>query len=113
VAGVLRLLRGQGAHVAGPHLVAGRPRGGAHRGLGDPGRRALEDGRLWLPQVLPAHDARRLGLLHAAGVFPLGRRGDLHLPGGAGPRGYEEADRLLLGGPHGPTWVSSPPAASP
>ena len=34
VAGVLRLLRGEDADVAGPHLAAGRARGGADGGLG-------------------------------------------------------------------------------
>ena len=49
VARLLRLVRGQGADVAGPYLAARRPRRGADRGLGDPGRRAAEDGRLRLP----------------------------------------------------------------
>ena len=34
VARLLRLVRGQGADVAGPHLAARRPRRGADRGLG-------------------------------------------------------------------------------
>jgi NADH-quinone oxidoreductase subunit M len=38
VACVLRLLRGEDADVAGPHLAAGRPRGSADGGLGGPGR---------------------------------------------------------------------------
>jgi NADH-quinone oxidoreductase subunit M len=33
LARLLRLLRGEDAHVAGPYLAAGRPRGGADRGL--------------------------------------------------------------------------------
>ena len=40
VARLLRLLRGEGADVAGPHLAARRARRGADRGLGDPGRRS-------------------------------------------------------------------------
>ena len=48
-------LRDQGADVAVPHLAARRARRGAHRGLGDPGRRAAEDGRLRLPA--PGHPA--------------------------------------------------------
>ena len=36
----LLAFRGQASHVAGAYLVAGRARGGAHRGLRDPGRRA-------------------------------------------------------------------------
>ena len=38
VAGLLRLLRGEDADVAGPHLAAGRACRGADGGLGDPGR---------------------------------------------------------------------------
>ncbi len=34
VAGVLRVVRGEDADVAGPHLAAGRARRGADRGLG-------------------------------------------------------------------------------
>ena len=40
VARLLRLLRGEDADVAGAHLAARRPRRGADRGLGDPGRRS-------------------------------------------------------------------------
>ena len=54
VAGVLCLLRGEDADVAGAHLAAGRARRGADRGLGDPGRDPAEDGRLRLPAVLAA-----------------------------------------------------------
>ena len=61
VAGLLRLLRGQGADVAGPYLAARRARRGADRRLGDPGRRAAEDRRIRLPALLAADAARRLG----------------------------------------------------
>ena len=54
-----RLLRGQGADVAGPHLAAGRACGGADRRLRHPRRRAAEDGRLRLPPLQPADAARR------------------------------------------------------
>ena len=54
VARLLRLLRGQDADVAGPHLAARRARRGADRGLGDPGRHPAEDGRLRLPALLAA-----------------------------------------------------------
>ena len=56
-----RLLRGQGADVAGAHLAAGRACGGADRGVGHPGRRAAEDGGLRVPALLGADAARRLG----------------------------------------------------
>ena len=54
VAGVLRLLRRQAADVAGAHLASRRPCRSAHRGLGDPCRHPLEDGRLRLPALLAA-----------------------------------------------------------
>ena len=54
VAGLLRLLRGQGADVAGAYLAARRACRGADRGLGHPRRRAAEDGRLRLPPLLAA-----------------------------------------------------------
>ena len=54
VAGLLRLVRGEDADVAGAHLAAGRPRRGADRGLGDPGRHPAEDGRVRLPALLAA-----------------------------------------------------------
>ena len=38
--GNVRRLRGEGAHVPVPHVAARRPHGGAHGGLGDPGRRS-------------------------------------------------------------------------
>ena len=54
VAGLLRLVRGEAADVAGAHLAAGCARRGADGGLGRAGGRAAEDGRLWLPAVLAA-----------------------------------------------------------
>ena len=52
--GLLPRLRHQGADVPVPHLAAGRARGGADRGLGDPGGRSAEDGDLRLPPLLAA-----------------------------------------------------------
>ena len=101
VARLLRLVRGQGADVAGPYLAARRPRRGADGGLGHPGRRAAEDGRLRLPALLAADAARGVAVLRAAGLRAVDRRGDLHLAGGAGAGGHEEADRLFVGRPHG------------
>ena len=60
VAGLLRQLRGEDADVAGPHLAAGRPCGGADRRLGDPGRHPAEDGRLRLPALLAADVRQRV-----------------------------------------------------
>ena len=54
VAGILCLVRGEDADVAGTHLAAGRPRRGADRRLGNSGRDHAEDGRLRLPALLAA-----------------------------------------------------------
>ena len=51
---VLPRLRDQGPDVPVPHLAARRPRRGAHRGLGDPGRRPAQAGRLRLHPVRAA-----------------------------------------------------------
>ena len=59
VAGLLRLLRGEDADVAGAHLAARRPRRGADRRLGDPGRHPPEDRRLRLPALLACRCSRR------------------------------------------------------
>ena len=56
----VRLVRGQGADVAVPHLAARRARRGPDRGLRAPGGRAPEAGRLRLPALLAADAARRL-----------------------------------------------------
>ena len=71
VARLLRQLRGQDADVAGPHLAARRARPGADRGLGDPRRRAAEDGRLRLHPLLAADVPGRLGAVHPAGLHPV------------------------------------------
>ena len=60
VARLLRLLRGEDADVAGPHLAARRACRGADRRLGHPGRDPPEDGRLRLPALLAADVPARL-----------------------------------------------------
>ena len=101
VARLLRQLRGQDADVAGPHLASRRARPGADRGLGDPRRRAAEDGRLRLHPLLAADVPGRLGRVHPAGLRPERDRGRLHHPGRAGAARHEEADRLFVGRAHG------------
>ena len=101
LARLLCLLRGEDADVAGPYLAARRPCGGAHGGLGDPRRHPPEDGRLRLPALLAADVSVRLGRIRAAGVRPVGGRHRLHLAGGAGAGGHEEAHRLFLGRAYG------------
>ena len=70
VLGLPRLLPGlrhQGAHVAVPHVAAGRARRGAHGRLGDPGGRAAEAGRLRLHPLRPAALPGGRGRPRAAG----------------------------------------------
>ena len=71
VARLLRQLRGQDADVAGPHLASRRARPGADRGLGDPRRRAAEDGRLRLRPLLAADVPRSLGPARSGSIFGL------------------------------------------
>ena len=66
LAGVLRRVCDQGADVPVPHLAARRARRGAHRGIGDPGRGAAQDGHLRVPALQPADHARR----HASYFLP-------------------------------------------
>ena len=61
VARDVRVVRGQGADVAVPHLAARRPCRGADRGLGGARGRAAEARRLRLPALLAADAAGRLG----------------------------------------------------
>ena len=46
VPGILRCVCGEGSALPGAHVVAGRARGSADRGLGAAGRRVAEDGHL-------------------------------------------------------------------
>ena len=73
VAGVFRLVRGQGADVAGAHLAARRACRGADRRLGDPRRRPAEAGRLRLHPLLVADVPAGLGLFHAADLRAVAR----------------------------------------
>ncbi len=106
-------LRDQGADVALPHLAARRARRGPDRGLGDPRRRAAEDGGLRLP---PARDPALPGrghALRAAGGRPGGHRHRLRRPRLAGPARPEEARRLLLGVPPRLRRCSASPPSPP
>ena len=97
----VRLVRGQDPDVAVPYLAARCPRRGADRRIGPARGRAPEARRLRLSALLAAHAARGVGVLHAADLHAQRRRRDLHLAGGADAGGHEEADRLLVGRPHG------------
>ena len=110
VARLLRLVRREDADVAGAHLAAGRARRGADGGLGDPGGDPAEDGRLRLPALLAADVPDGEPGVRAAGVRAVDHRHHLHLAGGAGAGGREEADRLFVRRPHGlrDAWASSP-----
>ncbi len=104
VLGVPRLLPGlrhQGADVPAAHLAAGRARRGAHGRLGDPRRRAAEDGRVRHPALLPAVLPGRRRHVHPLRARPLGDRHRLRGARVAGPEGPQEAGRLLEREPHG------------
>ncbi len=58
-----RGLRREGAAVPGAHLAARRAHRGAHRRLGDPGRRHAEARHLRLPALRPLPVPRGLGVL--------------------------------------------------
>src|SRR6202011_5345255 len=79
VAGVLCLLCGEDADVAGAHLAAGRACRGADRGFGDPGRDPPEDGRLRLPALLAADVPAGLARLRTANLLAVGDCHHLHL----------------------------------
>ena len=101
LARLLRLLRGEDADVAGPHLAARRPRRGADRRLGDPRRHPPEDGRLRLHPDLAADVPGGLALFRAARLRALDHRHHLHLAGRPDAGGHEEAHRLLVRGAYG------------
>ena len=101
VARLLRLVRGEDAHVAGPYLAAGRARGSADGRLGDPGGRSAEDGRLRLHPSVAAHVPGCVALFRAAGLRALRHRDHLHLAGRPDAGGHQEAHRLFLGGAYG------------
>ncbi len=99
--GVPAGVRGQGADVAGAHLVARRARRGADRRLGDPGGDHAEDGRLRLPALQPAHHAGREPRARLADHRAVADRGGLHRPRRARAAGHEEADRVFVDRAHG------------
>ena len=84
-----------------PHLAARRARGGAHRGLGDPGRRAAENGDVRLPALLAAAAAQSVDGPEdrADPGHPLHHRHHLRSARQPDAGGLEEADRLFLGEP--------------
>jgi hypothetical protein len=94
-------VRGQGADVAGAHVVAGRPRRGADRRLGDAGGHHAEDGRLWLPALQPADHAGRRAALDWLHDHAVADRGGLHRLRRARAAGHEEADCVLVDRAHG------------
>ena len=99
--GVPGRVRGQGADVAGPHLVARCARRGAHRRFGDPGRDHAEDGRLRLPALQSADDAGRRAGTRLADHHAVAHGRGLHRLRRAGAAGHEEADRVLVDRAHG------------
>ncbi len=70
VPGAVRLVRGEGADVAGAYLAARRACGGAYRRVGHSGRRAAEDGGIRVPAVLGADAAGGLCALSRRSCSP-------------------------------------------
>ena len=101
VARLLRVVRGQDADVAGPHLASRRARRGPDGGVGDPRRRPLEARRLRLRPLLAADVPGRFGAARLDHRGPVGRRGRLYQPRRAGADRHEEADRLFVDCAHG------------
>ena len=101
VARLPRLVRGEDADVAGPHLAAGRACRGADRRLGGARRDPPEDGRLRLPALLAADVPARQRRARAADLRALDRRHHLHVARRADAGGHEEAHRLFLRGAYG------------
>jgi hypothetical protein len=101
VAGLLRIVRGEDADVAGAYLAARCPRRGANGRLCRPGRHLAEDGRIRLPAVLAAHVPAGVRDVRADDVCAVCNSDRLHLARGAHAGRHEEADRLFVGRPHG------------
>ena len=101
VAGVLRVVRGEAADVAGAHMVARCARRGADGWLGGAGGRAAEDGRLRLPAVLAADVPGSVDAVPAADVCAERDRDRLRVAGRVPADGHQEADGLFVGRAHG------------
>ena len=97
--GLRARLRDQGADGPFPHLAARRPRGGAHRGQRDPGRRAAQDGHLWVPALRPADLSRRGRAPGPRHRDPCPGRHPVRCVGLDGAARHEEAHRLFVGEP--------------
>jgi len=98
-------VRDQGAALPVPHVAARRARGGADRRLGDSGRRAAEDGDLWLRALRVPAVPRRRRLLRAVARRARDRRHHLRRARRDGAARHEEAGRLLE---RQPSWVRRP-----
>ena len=81
---LLRGLCGEGADVAGAHLVARRARGSAHRRLGRAGGHHAQARCLRFPAFLAAHPARRFARVGLADDRAVAGRRDLRRSGGHG-----------------------------
>ena len=88
-------VRDQGAAVPVPHLAARRARRGADRRLGDPGRRAAEDGHLRPGALRVSAVSGGGGVLRAVPGGARGHRHHLRRAGGDGAARHEEAGRLF------------------
>src|SRR6185436_20967621 len=97
VAGAVRLLRGEGADVAGSYLAAGCACRGADGGLCHARGRAFENGRLRVLALFAADASARQRSIYAADLHLKRGGGHLHILRGIGPGGHEETHRLFFG----------------
>src|SRR5207302_1811210 len=97
---LLPRVRYQGADVPVSHLAPRRARGGSHGRLGDPRRRAAQDGDLRVPPVCAAAVSGRRTAPRDPGGSGDARtdRDRVRRPGGDGPARLQEAHRLLVRG---------------
>jgi hypothetical protein len=94
-------VRGQGADVAGAHVVAGCARGSADRRFGDPGGDHAENRRLRFPAFQPADHAGREPRTGLADHPDVAGRGGLHRLRRAGAERHEKTGGVFVHCAHG------------
>ena len=94
-------LRHQAPDDPVPLLASRRALGGADRRKRDPGGRAPEDGRIRIPEDLPARTAGSVGLLRLGHSLAVDRRNPVRRLPCARAVGSQETGGLLLHLPHG------------
>ena len=101
LSGILSRVCDQGAALSLPYLASGRSRGSADRGFRSAGRRAAQDGNLWIAPVQPAAVSEHQPFARSADLSARHCRNHLWSPCRHGPAGSEEAGGLLFSQPSG------------